>query len=404
MENVIKSILEKDELLLQSFSSKDYIKRDIKIDNFKIVWFVWLRWVGKTTFLLSQRVENKNSIYISLDDIVLKNSNIFEIIKEIHKAYQISTFYLDEIQSIDNWQDVLKNIYDFLNIKIIFSGSSMIDLLKWSTDLSRRVITKNIHTFTYKEFENVAWNNNLDHITLNDLLGNNIDISKKYSFHISQINFKKYLEFWQFGYYFEYKDPNIFKKLLQNSIKKSIYEDLVKFVDINSNNISKIENLLGFVASSASSEITVNSLSKKVWLNHITTSLYLEYLEKLWWIVSVNKFGKVSESTRKEKKFYLTNTNLLYLFSSLLLSEWSFNWNLRETFVMSNLFRVKEKYNFEVYYKSKTDFILIFKNGGKAELEIWWKNKKRDDVIVVKDDILIWDKNTIPIYLFWFLN
>lgn len=399
MNNIIESILEKDELLLQSFSNKNFLKRDIKIDNFKIVWFVWLRWVGKTTFLLSERYKNKKSLYISLDDIVLKNADIFETIKEINKAYKIDTFFLDEIQSIDNWQAILKNIYDFLNVKIVFSWSSMIDLITWSIDLSRRVIVNKINIFSYKEYENLIWNN-IDSISLDDLFKNNINISKKYSSSISMINFKNYLEFWQFWYYYEYKDKNVFKKLLQNSIRKSIYEDLVKFVDINSSNISKIEKLLGFIASSWSSEMTVNWLSKKVWLNHITTTWYLDYLEKLWWIVSVNKFGNISESARKEKKFYLTSTNLLFLFSSLLLDKWNFNWNLRETFVVSNLFRIKEKYNFNIYYKTRTDLVLAFQNWKNIELEIWWKNKQRNDLMVVKDDILIWDKNTIPMYLF----
>lgn len=364
---------------------------------------MWLRWVGKTTFLLSERVKNKKSLYISLDDIVLKNADIFEIIKEIHKAYKIDTFFLDEIQSIDNWQAILKNIYDFLNVKIVFSWSSMIDLINWSIDLSRRVIINKINIFSYKEYENLIWNN-IDSISLYELFKNNIKISKKYSSSVSMINLKNYLEFWQFWYYYEYKDKNVFKKLLQNSIKKSIYEDLVKFVDINSSNISKIEKLLWFIASSWSSEITVNWLSKKIWLNHITTNWYLDYLEKLWWIVSINKFWNISESVRKEKKFYLTSTNLLFLFSSLLLDKWKFSWNLRETFVVSNLFRIKEKYDFNIYYKTRTDLVLTFKDWKNIELEIWWKNKKRNDVIVVKDDILIWNKNTIPMYLFGLLN
>jgi hypothetical protein len=289
-----------------------------------------------------------------------------------------------------------------LNVSIVFTGSSMIDLVKWSIDLSRRVIISRIDIFSFLEYEKFSWNN-LEGVSLDNILENSFEISKNNSSKISLIKFKKYLEFGQFGYFFEFKNEIIFKKLLQNSIKKSIYEDLVKFIDIHTTNISKIEDLLWLIASSASSEITINSLSNKILLNNITVAQYLEYLEKLWWLISINKFWNISESTRKEKKFYLTNTNLLSIFSSSLLDISVFNWNLRETYVVLNLYRVREKYNFEIFFKSRTDIILVFQSWKKIEIEIWWKNKSRKDVIVIKDNILIWDKNNIPLWFFWIL-
>lgn len=403
MEKIINSIFEKDQIIVSNLSEKQYFERNIEVVDFKIVWFVGLRWVWKTTFLLQERIKQKNSLYISMDDLSLKNVDIFEMIKEINKAYSINVFYLDEIQSLVNWKNIIKNIYDILNVKIIFTGSSMIDLLKGSIDLSRRVLISKINIFTFLEYEKFYWND-FNLLTLDDIFRKTFEISKMNSSEISLIKFKKYLEFWQFGYFFEFNDEITFKKLLQNSIRKSIYEDLVKFIDIHTTNIPKIEDLLALIASSASSKITINSLSNKIWLNNVTVAQYLEYLEKLGWLISINKFWNVSESIRKEKKFYLTNTNLLSIFSSSLLDVSDFNWNLRETFVVSNLFRVKDKYNFEVFFKSRTDIIILFKNWKKIELEIWWKNKSRKDVLVVKDDILIWDSNNIPLWLFWLMK
>lgn len=85
------------------------------------------------------------------------------------------------------------------------------------------------------------------------------------------------------------------------------------------------------------------------------------------------------------------------------MDESDFNRHLRETYVVLNLFRIKEKYNFEVFYKSRTDIVLVFKSWKKIELEIWWKNKFRNDVIVVKDNIIIWDNFNIPMWMFWIL-
>ena len=403
MDKIISSLFEKDQILIHKLDKNKYFNRNIEVVNFKIIWFIGLRWVWKTTFLLQKRVLEEKGLYISMDDLSLKNIYKFELIKEINKAYWITKFYLDEIQFLSDWENILKNAYDFLDIEIIFTGSSMIDLVKWSIDLSRRVLIYNINIFSFLEYEKFYWNN-FNSFSLDDILDNSFKFSQKYSSKISNIRFNKYLEFWQFGYFFEYNNENIFNKLLQNSIRKSIYEDLIKFIDIHTTNISKIEDLLSFIASSASSDITINSLSKKIWLNNITVEWYLNYLEKLWWIISINKFWNISENIRKEKKFYLTNTNLFYIFSSFLLEVSVFNWNLRETFVISNLYRVKDKYNFKIFFKSRTDIILVFKDWRKVELEIWWKNKSRKDVLVVKDNILIWDKRTIPLWMFWFLD
>jgi len=179
---------------------------------------------------------------------------------------------------------------------------------------------------------------------------------------------------------------------------------LVKFVDIHTTNISKIEDLLIFIASSASSEITINSLANKTGLSNITVEWYLKYLEKLGWVIMLNKFWGVWETIRKERKIYLSNTAILYIFSHNLLEKSVFIWNIRETFVISNLYNIKEKYDFEIFFKSRTDIILVFNSWEKIELEIWWKNKSRNDVFVVKDDILIWDKKSIPLWVFWVLD
>jgi predicted AAA+ superfamily ATPase len=58
----------------------------------------------------------------------LKNVNFFDLIKELYKAYKIDTFFLDELQFLENWQQILKNIYDFLDVKVVFSGSSMLKI------------------------------------------------------------------------------------------------------------------------------------------------------------------------------------------------------------------------------------------------------------------------------------
>jgi hypothetical protein len=146
------------------------------------------------------------------------------------------------------------------------------------------------------------------------------------------------------------------------------------------------------------SQVSINSLAKKVWINNKTCQLYLDYLEKLWWIIQVPKYGRISDSLRKEKKFYFSNTNILYALKVSAIKEDIFKWNVRESFFVSSLSRLKEKYWFEIYFKSRTDFVVVYK-WKVYEFEVWWKSKKRKDVFVIKDDILIWGENTIPLWI-----
>jgi len=403
MEKIIYNLFEKEEYLLKKYSwNKNIFLRNIEKNNFKISWFFWLRRVWKTTFLISERLKNEKTIYITLDDLSLKEVDFFNLISELQKNFWIKKFFLDEIQNLKDWENILKNIYDFLDIEIIFSWSSMIDLVSWSVDLSRRVISEKINIFSFQEYLKFYWKN-FEWIKFFDLFEKNFEISKKFSSEISLIQFKKYLEFWQFWYWFENENKIVFRKLLENSIKKSIREDLTKFIDIHTTRISKIEDLLFFISSSLTSELTINSLSKKVWLNNVTVEKYVEYLEKLWWIFTIKKYWSVTDSIRKERKIYLTNTNVLSVFSSFLLSEENLKWNLRENFVLISLMRIKDRYWFEIFFKWKTDFIIKFKDGKIFELEVWWKSKSRNDVFTVKDDILIWNWKNIPLYLFGFL-
>ncbi|MBT3727433.1 hypothetical protein HOG21_07435 [bacterium] len=68
---------------------------------------------------------------------------------------------------------------------------------------------------------------------------------------------------------------------MENSIKKSIYEDLSDFVDIMTSNLKKVEDILFFIANTSTTEITINSLSKKVGLSIHTCEIYINFLDNL---------------------------------------------------------------------------------------------------------------------------
>lgn len=395
---IIENIFEKESLVLSNIKQKQTIKRQYLYDlniNDKIVWFVWLRWIWKTTFLLQKRLQTKNSIYFSIDWWIFKNQNLFEIIKEIYKTYSINTFFIDEIHFLHNWQEVLKNIYDILDINIVFSWSSMINILNSWFDLSRRVIIYNVDVFSFKEFLEIKKNIKIDKISFFDIINNHIEISKKYINIYSKTLFEEYLKYWQFWYFFENKDTFTFK--LENSIKKSIYEDFLNLNHKNIENINKLEDIIVFLSNSVSSKVSINNISKNMWLNVRTIDNYLKYLENLWWCYILNKFDtKITNVIKKSKKIILSNTNIISNYN-LGLDYSKYIWNIREAFFINIL----QKNFKEIYYQTQTDFVVIY-NLEKLFFEIWWKNKKttQEWVYKIKNDILIWKEKEIPLWLF----
>jgi len=207
------------------------------------------------------------------------------------------------------------------------------------------------------------------------------------------------LEYWEFGYFYQgFKDE--FKFLLWNSVKKSIYEDLPQIWALESKNLSKVEKLLFYITNMWANSISINSLSKKIGLDNKIIKLYIEYLEQLWWIYNIQKYWKLTENIRKEIKIYIANNNLMYYF--VLKQDSNFIWKMRETFFLQNIKKVLQ-FKDSIKYKSRTDFVLNY-NWKEYEFEIWWKNKLRKDVFVVKDNILLSEENIIPLWLFWFVK
>ena len=162
---MIEKIIEKSYRKIQSTPMK-YI-RDLyyKIDwNQRLVGIVWQRGVGKSTLLLQYLSENKNniSVYFTADNINIVAEGLYNTVEKLYLKKWIVHFFIDEIHKYHNWNQELKNIYDdFDDIKVVFSGSSSIDLIKWKYDLSRRLTLYRMYWLSFREYMNIITNNNL---------------------------------------------------------------------------------------------------------------------------------------------------------------------------------------------------------------------------------------------------
>ncbi len=158
--------------------------------------------------------------------------------------------------------------------------------------------------------------------------------------------------------------------------------------------------MIFYIVNMWASSITINALSTKVWLDNKIISKYLNLLEQLWWIYKIEKYWNLNQQIKKEEKIYLSSNNLMYNF--IIKQDNNFVWKIRETLFLQNIIRILKEKDW-IKFKTQTDFVVYY-SWKEYEFEVGWKNKKRtDNVYIVKDNILLGEENTIPLWLFSFL-
>lgn len=367
----------------------------------RLIWIIWPRWVGKSTILIKYLSQNniENSLYISADNIYFLENNLFDFALRFKREYDWKLLLIDEIHKYKNWQQELKNIFDSIpDLKIIFSWSSSIDLKWWNYDLSRRARLYYLNWFSFREYVNYKYSLKIDKYKLSEIIENHIKIASSLP-NIPIIKyFKEYLESWYYPYYVN-EDQKDNSKIIE-TINKTIYDDIANYYNIKTENLIFFKKILNYLSIIEPWEINSNKISKTLEIDNKTVNTYLEILEKWWLIRFLIKDINGYNIMKNTSKIYLDNTNINYALNYNLSKDVKI-WTIRETFFINSLQNSKNNIAFSKIW----DFIIddnIF--------EIWWENKNFKQIknninnsFLVLDNILVWEKWIIPIYLFWLL-
>lgn len=367
--------------------------------NERLVGIRGARGVGKTTLIL-QYIKNKyklseKAIYISLDDFYFTQNNLIDFVDDFVKSGGVHIF-IDEVHKYPNWVIQIKNIYDYHDsLKIVFTGSSLLDILDSRVDLSRRALVYEMQGLSFREFLALNHNYTFDAIKLDQLISNHVDITAKIVSVIKPLRyFKEYL---RFGYYpFYQKDIEIYYLRLREIINMIIEIELPLLRKVDVSKVNKIRQLLYIIAQSVPFKPNISSLSSKTGITRNTLVEYIKSLEDANLIQNLNKNTFGISLLQKPDKIYLENSNLAYA----LTGDNTNIGNIRETFFFN---QVKNKHH--VTYPIVGDFLVdskyLFEIGGKTK-----SNKQIlniENSFVVRDDIEFGSKNKLPLWLFGFL-
>jgi len=363
----------------------------------KLIGIIGARGVGKTTYILnylkSTPLSLSKKLYISADNIGLSNSSLLEIAKEFSsKGGELLA--IDEIHKYKNFEIELKQIYDMLALKVIFSGSSAIELEHAKADLSRRAVIYRVNGLSFREFLEFKKDITLKAYSLEEVLTKHSDIA------FDIVNKVKPLEFWeeylQFGYYpFYFENPKRYSIKLNETINTAIEVDIPSIFKIKYEYIVNLKKLVKLICASEPFTLNIQELSSKIGIDRDTLYLYFEYLHRGKIFNVIRAKSKGDNIFSKPDKVYLNNPNLNYSYCSQATMGM-----IRETTFTTFL-----KTNHELSIPKKGDFLVdekyLFEIGGKNKS--FKQIKDIPNSFVVADDIEIGFGNKIPLWLFGFL-
>ena len=386
------------ELRKTNLSFQRYLTNDIDWEG-RLSAITGARGTGKTTMILQHIKQTfgnspKEALYVSADNIWFSGNRLFDLANDFEKQGG-KYLFVDEVHKYENWSQEIKNIYDtFTDMKVVITGSSMLQIYKGDADLSRRAVQYTLHGLSFREFLKYDQGIDFQKYSLDGIIENHIEIAGNINEKIKPLPlFNIYLKQ---GYYPYYKESKRFywPKLI-NTINLTLETDLPAVEQIEMYSIRKIKKLLWLISRAVPFTPNITDLANDLEVSRNSVLNYLTILERAGLINLLKNSIKIN-SLAKPEKIYLNNPNQIYAFDSIKPNIG----NLRETFFYNQLNIVCEMIS-----GGKPDF----KINDKYIIEVGGKNKGHEQIVGIPnaylalDNIEIGNFNKIPLWLFGFL-
>ncbi|MDD4684193.1 MAG: AAA family ATPase [Bacteroidales bacterium] len=354
----------------------------------RMIGLIGPRGVGKTTLVLQYIKENLNpneTLYVTAEDFYFADNKLIDLASEFVKLggkYLI----IDEIHKYKDWAKELKLIYDYHSeLNVVFTGSSILDIKKGASDLSRRAVIYNMQGLSFREYLKLFHNITINTYSLEDILNHKVD-SKNISLPLPLFN-----DYLKQGYY-PFAIDEDFDLKLQQIINQTLEIDIPFFAGMNVSTGRKLKQLLAIISKSVPFKPNMTSIATMVGASRNNIEDYCMYIEEAGMISQLRDTTDGIRGLGKVEKIYLDNTNLIYS----LAQDTSNIGNTRETFFFNQL---RVKYN--IFSSKVADFTI-----DDITFEIGGKNKGQRQIqgvekgYIVKDDIELGYLNTIPLWHF----
>lgn len=403
MENFIRE----QQRLIESLSpTKRYLYSRIDWKE-RCIGILGARGTGKTTLMLQyikeHFPESDKALYVSVDSPFFQAHNVFEFARNFHQLGG-ELLLLDEIHKYPDWSTHIKAIYDSLpGMRVVFSGSSLLQISKQKADLSRRAIVFSLHGLSLREYINFTLRKEYPAYSLEAILTDHQQIAAEICREIKPL--RQFRDYTRGGYYPFFLEGEAFYKFKVREVINHILEVDLPFVNrVEPRQISKIKKLLYLLAVGVPFVPNIAKLAEATDISRPRLYEYLEKLQDACLLNLVRSQGRGYEILTRPEKILLENSNLMYAMTDEVNTG-----ALRELFFVNQVKNASnvhpERTGNTVEISGRGDFII----GGQYTFEIGGKGKGFKQLrgvengYVASDDIELGFKNKLPLWIFGFM-
>ena len=372
------------------------VRRDLmdEIDwSARLIGIKGTRGVGKTTFLLQYAKEkfgfDRSCLFVNMNNFYFSQCSLVDFAGEFVKRGG-KVLLIDQVFKLPHWSHDLRTCYErYPNLKIVFTGSSVMRLKDENPELNGIVRSYNLRGFSFREFLNLQTGNHFSSYSLEEILNNHEHIAKTILPHTNPLNyFQDYIHqdfilfFWK-------------KKLLRNLLKTMnmmIEVDILLIKQIELKYLSKIKKLLYLLAVDGPVAPNVSQLATDIQTSRATVMNYIKYLADARLINMVYPKGEVFP--KKPAKIMMHNTNLMYSIYPVKVEEQ----DVLETFFVNSLWK-----DHKVNKGEKGTSFIVDENLNFRICNEGYKFKNNPNIYYAMHKSELGHGNQIPLWLFGFL-
>lgn len=357
--------------------------------NSHLIAIVGARGVGKSTIIrqfikLNYGTYDRIVLYCSLDSVYFATHTLLDLV-EMFALNGGQRLFLDEVHKYEGWSKEIKEIYDlYPEIKIVISGSSLLQILNADADLSRRCVRYSLRGLSFREYLCFYKGINIRKYSLDEILDNPGPLCSE----VNEVCFpvKSFKEYLMFGYYpFYIEGETDYYTKIEQVVNFVIEVELPQLRKVDVRNLRKIKALVSIIASEVPYEVDASKLARAIGAGRDTVIEYMNHLADAEIFNLLYSDSKSVGKLTRPDKIYLENPNLLYALSSGGVKTGT----ARETFVVSQL---KNSHLIE-YGKKEGDF----KVDGKHTFEVGGRDKGFAQIAGLHDSYILADDLETPI-------
>lgn len=311
---------------LTGINRREYLGKIVEhLKDQKLLAILGIRRSGKSTliyqsikYLLDNGTHPKNIFYINADDFEKPGrANLEEALDFCQQNNMVSLkdnksyVFIDEIQNVRGWQQLLKKYYDLkYSSKFIVSGSSSSLIYKNSSEsLAGRISFIDVFPLTFREF--LQFNG----IEMQEAALQFKSMKQMYYELSPKINeiagfLSQYLNVGGFPEWFDIKNEELWFKILSEEYTSLlIYRDIVRIFRIRDPLL--LESIFRFISAHSSERFSYLGIAKQNDGDKETSKQYIFHLARSHLIYLSDFYTKSKKaSEKKEKKIYFCDIGL----------------------------------------------------------------------------------------------